>query len=379
MTSPIDIDDVLAAALRGDPVGWTEEWEPGPIVERIAYHGITGLLNEQVARLGDWPAPAITYLRDQGRALAMWELRHQAVLGELIGALAEAGIRPLLLKGTALAYDLYPQSATRARGDSDLLVASGDLAGARRVLKRLGYALQPLDEGMADDLALQEVWSIGCAAGTVHAIDLHWQLINAPALAGLLDFATCAVDPLPLPRLHAQAWAMRRPLTLLHSCIHRAMHLTSPYFVNGMTYYGGDRLIWASDIDRIASVLTEAEWQDVVDTAIRQGMAAVCSDGLALAERTLRTEIPGGVMASLAAVRGERGSAYLLGAGQARRAWLDFQAIPGAGRKLAYVAARSFPSAGFMRGKYPRMADRPLALLHARRIVDLLRPRRSGQ
>ena len=369
------IDDLLAAALRRDVVGWPAGRDGQIVIDRIAYHGIAGLLNERASSLGGWPAPVIGYLHDQGIALAMWELRHKAVLGDLLGGLAVAGVEPLLLKGTALAYDLYLLPATRARGDTDVLVAAGDLAAARTVFEGLGYRLQSLEEGIADDLALQEVWSLNCGAGTSHHIDLHWQLINAPALAGLLDFDACKADPLSLPRLHPIARAMSRPLTMLHSCIHRAMHLTSPYMVGGVTYYGGDRLIWARDIDLLANALTDAEWVWFQSAAIDQKVASVCSDALAFARRTMSTRIPDAVTTALGAVRGERASAYLLGSGQAKRAWLDLRAIRGWRRKLAYVAARSLPSAGFMRGKYPELAGRPLAMLHLKRVVDLVRTR----
>ena len=221
----------------------------------------------------------------------------------------------------------------------------------------------------------------------MHVFD-QWQHLGSAKTAGeiaeLALLRPSGFDPevfgllmRALPRLGPSARAMSRPLTLLHSCIHRAMHLTSPYFVNGVTYYGGDRLIWARDIDLLAAALSQREWQDFAAAAIDQGVAAVCRDGLALAQRTLKSNIPAGVMTLLETVRAEQPSAYLLGAGQARRAWLDFRAIPGWRRKLAYVGARSLPSARFMRGKYPRLANRPLALLHAKRMIDLLRPRRS--
>ena len=373
------IDELLAAALRGDSAPWPTGWGDlgQAAIERIAYHGIAGLLNERAGALRDWPAVVTNYMRGQGIALAMWEMRHKVVLGDLLGGLADSGVEPLLLKGTALAYDLYPLPATRARGDSDMLVAATELHAARAVFERLGYYLQPLAEGIADDLALQEVWSFTDGSGNAHHIDLHWQLLNAPALGNLLDHAACSTDPLPLPRLSPAARAMRRPLTLLHCCIHRALHLTSPYIVGSVTYYGGDRLVWARDIDLLARALTAAEWQWFSAAAIDQGVAAVCSDGLALAQRTLGSEVPDEVMVALGAARGEQASAYLLGAGQARRTWLDLWAIRGWRRKLAYVAARGLPPAGFMRGKYPELAGRPLALLHLQRMVDLIRPRPS--
>ena len=383
---PVPIDRLLAAALRGNEAAWPPTWSGSKqveqTIERIAYHGIAGLIAERAPVLANWPAAVLAPVRAQAIALAMWELRHQAVLGRLLAALAEAKIVALLLKGTALAYDLYPTPATRARGDSDLLIAASDLNAARRILAQLGFCCQPLDEAIADDLALQEVWSLTCDAGTEHHIDLHWQLLNAPALGGLLDFATCATAPLRLPRLAPDALAMNRVLTLLHSCIHRAMHVTSPYFVDGVTYYGGDRLIWAKDIDLLAGVLSDAEWRQFSAAALDQRVAAVSLDGLLMARRSLGTRIPQPVLDALGTAGAEPASAYLLGSRQMGRAWQDLRAIPGWNRKLAYLVARAVPSATFIRAKYPQSGHLPVALLHLRRMVDLIRPRpdrKAGQ
>jgi len=375
---------LLAAALRGDgaawPIGWSGSEQAGRTIERIGYHGIAGLIAEQASRLVDWPGAVLAWVREQAIALAMWELRHKEIVADLLAALAEERVAALLLKGSALAYDLYSAPATRARGDSDVLIAAADLDPARAILARRGFRCQPRDEAIADDLALQEVWSILCPAGTKHHVDLHWQLINAPALHGILDFERCARQTMPLPRLGHGARTMRHPLTLLHTCIHRAMHLTSPYFVDGVTYYGGDRLIWAKDIELLSRSMTEAEWCEFTAIALDQGVAAVCLDGLQLAERTLGATIADGVFRQLGTAVAEPASAYLIGSGQARRAWLDLRAIPGLRRKLAYVAARSVPTGRFMRDKYPGLSDRPLAVLHLQRLADLIRPRpRDGK
>ncbi|MEO5578109.1 MAG: nucleotidyltransferase family protein [Sphingomicrobium sp.] len=380
MTSDqVPIDQLLAAALRGEdarwPSGWSGSGRAAQITERIAYHGIAGLIAGEARRLGDWPADVLAGVREQAIALAMWELRHKAVLGELIAALADAKILALLLKGTALAYDLYPAPANRARGDTDLLIAESDLDPARSILTRLGYRCQPLDQAIANDLALQEVWSLTCDAGTRHHIDLHWQLLNAPALRGVLAFSACAVDPHRLPLLARDALAMNRVLTLLHSCIHRAMHITSPYFVGGVTYYGGDRLIWGKDIDLLTDALSDTEWQRFSAAALDQGVAKVCLDGLLMARRWLGTAVPQPVIDALGAAGAEPPSAYLLDSRQMGRAWQDLLAIRGWRRKLAYLAVRALPSPSFMRGKYPELARWPVAVLHGRRMVDLVRPR----
>ena len=80
-------------------------------VTRALYHGIAALLVERADELMDvrWPRGVIAALRQQAVAQAMWELRHRIVLTQLVRALRRSGITPLILKGTAVAYDSVPQ------------------------------------------------------------------------------------------------------------------------------------------------------------------------------------------------------------------------------------------------------------------------------
>ena len=372
-TPHTEIDGLLATVMRGAVVEWPARLDPALGVERILYHGIAGLIVEQARAAAHWPAALIEPVRAQAIAQAMWEIRHKARLAELLAAFAGAGMTALLLKGSALAYDLYAAPAARARGDSDVLVAADVLAGARCILGQLGFARDP-EPAVADDLALQEAWSAPDGTNW-HHIDLHWQLLNAPALAEVLPFDQCADGGMALPRLGPGALAMGHVATLLHTCIHRAMHITAPYFVDGRTYYGGDRLIWANDIHLLAASLSDAEWDIFAAAAVEQGVAEVALNGLDMASTALGTQVPEHVRSQLGEARGEEASAYLLSAGQARRSWSDLRAIPGVRRKLAFAAARLVPPASFMRSKYPDMGDRPLVALYARRMINLLRRR----
>ena len=377
------IDRLLASALRGEACTRPELWSGGETVElaqeRIRYHGIAGLLAEMSGRLENWPKPILEQVREQAIAQAMWELRHRALLSDLLAGLAQHGVVAVLLKGTAVAYDLYPSPAARSRGDSDILIASADLDRTRSILRDLGYH-QDTAEGQPAGLALQEVWSLSPVGEAPHHIDLHWQLFNTPALKDLLSFPECAADPIALPRLSPDARSMDRVLTLIHTCAHRAMHLTTPYFVDGVTYYGGDRLIWAYDIGLLANALSDAEWTRMCAVADRKGLSAVCLDGLTAAQLRLRTEFPLWVRDEVSnAPTKAPASKYLLQSRQAARSWQDLRSIPGWRRKLAYLRGRLLPSSAFIRDKYPSMVKMPLALLYARRLVDLVRvrPRRS--
>ncbi len=375
----VKIDELLAAAMRGESLGVPDPILGGDdhqaMIDRIHYHGVAGLLAGRLDPPPGWPTTIAVAIRDAAIARAMWELRHRQLLNELLAALAREQIIAILLKGTALAYDLYLSPATRTRGDSDILIKADDLAAARRVLRGVGFDLHGGNDAVAGDYALQEVWTRSSDGGTAHHIDLHWQLLNAPALGTLLSFDECSADLLPLPRLGPHAFGMDRVRTLIHTCIHRALHVTSPYFVNGETYYGGDRLIWLHDIHLLANVLTHPEWTTFCDIADAKGISATCLDGLHSAKHFLATMIPARVTDRIAAAPNLAPTSLYLRSRQFGRAWRDLRAIPGLRRKLGYVGARVLPDSTFVRAKYPQLAKFPTALLYARRMIDLIRAR----
>ena len=369
------IDTLLAASLRGEPASDLGRADADAMLERITYHGIAGLLRDAPGAMAGWPQEISQRVSKEAVGQAMWELRHRHLLNDLLAGLASAKVVTLLLKGTALAYDLYPSPATRARGDSDLLIDPSALATARRVFEQLGFERVGVDGEHADRFALQEVWSQTCDGAMGHHIDLHWQTLKCPALSDILPVGECIAHRIALPRLGPDAMGLDRVRTLIHTCIHRMLNFTSPYFVGEQTYYGGDRLIWLNDIDLLARALSDAEWRSFVRLAIGAGVAAACLDGLLTTQRHLATPVPACVGEALGAASTRSRAAVYLRARQFGRAWQDLRAIRGVGRKYEYRLARALPSAAFVRDKFPLHAGLPLPLLYARRVFDLFRAR----
>jgi hypothetical protein len=363
------IDGVIAAALRGEPVDLPSNEQAALLVERVHYHGVAGLLGQEAALAG-WPEDAARAIRQEAFAATIWELRHRQLLALLLDAFAAAAIPARLLKGTALAYSLFAVPAARSRGDSDLLIRPADLARARAILGQQGFQC---DESGDDGFALQEPWSYCGKEAVAHHVDLHWQVLNTPALAGVLRTEECFDDPVALPDLSPNAFAMSRPLMLVHACVHRSMHFTSPYFVDGRQYFGGDRLIWLYDIHLLGEAMPSSEWARFTALASERGVAGVCLDGLLTAQRFLSSKLPEDEIAKLR--RSPSASLAYLSSRQFGRAWEDLKAMPGMRAKLGFARSRTFPSASFIRDKYPQLARLPLALLYARRMIDLVRPR----
>ena len=79
------------------------------------------------------------------RTRAARRLTLEYTLAGVVGALAAADIRSLVLKGPAFAHWLYDDPSERSYQDFDLLVAPADVAAARAVLAARGF--EPLPEG----------------------------------------------------------------------------------------------------------------------------------------------------------------------------------------------------------------------------------------
>jgi hypothetical protein len=91
---------------------------------------------------------------------------------EVIRAFKDAGCRSILLKGPALAQELYEPGSQRPYWDTDLLVAPGDIGRAGTALRGIGFELA-LDHGEHSGIAephAQE-WSRGASH---RGVDLHW-------------------------------------------------------------------------------------------------------------------------------------------------------------------------------------------------------------
>lgn len=368
-------DAFLARSLAG-PAPWPGDASGGEVVSRALFHGIAGCLAGRPT--AHWPPRAAEPIRRAATAQAMWEVRHRLLLSRALEALEAAGVRCLLLKGTALAYDLYESPSARSRGDSDLLVAPADLDRARAALAACGFAHFLDDPAAMEAVRLQECWRQRSADGLVHDIDLHWQAVNAVVLADVMPFDRLWERARPLPRLSPRARGLPHDLALLLACVHRMQHVLNPYFVDGAAHYGGNRLIWLRDIDLLARALDPGGWAAFEAATIEGGLSAVALDGLRAAAGRLGTPLPPGATARLAAAPQDSPAArYLLAGHRAERAWRDLRAVPGLGPKAAYLWGRLLPPPAFMRAKYPGLAGRPLPLLHLRRLRDFLAPDRE--
>lgn len=166
---------------------------------------------------------------------------------QVIDALRQREVRPILLKGASFARWLYGDGGARPYSDVDLLVAPDQLATAGEVLSGLGYVLRCPDAGPSEQAEHATNWDRPRSP----TVDLHntmsarlgvdparcWELVAAQARPGI-------VGGTPVEVLAPEAMALH---VVLHAEVGKAKTL--------------------DDLGRALSRLSLAEWQTTLELA----------------------------------------------------------------------------------------------------------------
>jgi hypothetical protein len=367
---------LICKLLLGEAAAWPGtrgRVEISRFIDLLEFHGAAPLVARALAN-GDaresWPAAILDYCRDQSLARAVSEMAGREEIARVLQALADAGIKSLLLKGGSLAYSHYANPVLRPRGDTDLLVPPHDRRPAEDVLRRLGYAQSMQMAG--EFISYQANWAFTDRVGVVHDLDLHWRVNNSQVLAKLLDFDELAARATGVAALGMNARALAPVHALLFACMHLAGHRHAPIYLNGIAHPAGERLIWLYDIHLLASAMPPAELEEFAVLAARKRMACLCREALEKSAECFRTRIPESVMQRLSPAGALEPSARYCSAGPARQMVDDLRALDGVGARAQLLGEMLFPSKAYMRNKYTGAAVTWLPFLYARRAAQAI-------
>jgi hypothetical protein len=304
-----------------------------------------------------------TVSADDLRVAAVVDALRERELRAVLPALADAGVRPVLIKGAALAYSHYPRPELRLRQDTDLMIAAADRDSVARVLTGLGYQRQSEVDG--ELTTAQFHFDRRDRSGVLHAFDVHWRITNARAFADALTYEELARDAVPIPGLSPHARGPSPQHALFLACIHRVAH-----------HADTDDLLWLYDI-RLLAQGTDADAAAFAALASARGVRAVCTRGLELSSAAF-----GGLeprwLAALSNANGSRGSglreaqaaAFLRGpmslTGILKS---DLVATPGWRGRLRILREHLFPKRAFMYERYGTRSAIALPFLYLYRIV----------
>ena len=341
---------LIAALLRGDVTRWSDfALDAQTFLDLCREHEVEGLCFERLSKLDStagWPRQVWEELSDAARTRAAEELLRKAEIRRVVAALADAGTRPILLKGTPLAYTVYDSPASRPRADTDVIVSGADVEAARQVMRSLSYVETVQCHELLSQFEVQQCDRFG----VIHAFDVHWSISTQPVFAGLLTYDALLLRAVAVPALGGSAVAPCRVDALLLSCVHPAMH-----------HRNDERLLWILDIHLLASGLSPAELDEFEALARMKKVVAICRRGLQQAQAVFGTLVAADLIGRLKRTAGPEPSAAYLAS---ERRWhhetiASLRALPRLGDRARLVREVLLPSPGYMLGAYG-LRDKPL-------------------
>jgi hypothetical protein len=354
-------DDPLDAVLRGEDVPWHAfGWTTGALLDACATREIPALVYQRrrhTAHVNDWPEDACAALaRLAGEAEATALLRGREI-ASVLDALASAGVRPILLKGAALAYTTYGSPGSRPHADTDLFIRRDQIETVKRVMIALGYVEPAMSGG--ELIFCQFAMDKRDRFGVDHAFDFHWKISTQSVFAGVIVHGELEAEAVPVPALGPHARTAGPVHALLLACVHPVMH-----------HRGIERVIWIHDIHLLVSRMTASDLTRFAALAVDARMAAVCAHQLARSRARFHTRVPDEVMQRLSSVRSVEPSAVYL---QPQRRWhhelaSNVQGLPRWTDRLRLLREVIFPGGRYMKQMYrldgSRAALLPAAYVH---------------
>jgi len=377
-----EIEDLLSAAFRDGAVAWPPA-VPDAVADRIValadFHGVASLLHLRLAASEGISRLVREGLHDRAIGWAMQELGERQALASLIPALNSRGVRPLLFKGAALAYSHYDDPAVRQRGDTDILIGAGERAAAHDAFTELGW--RKVSEMAVEVSTRQTSYILAGPSDAMFHVDLHWRICNSTVLHRQFKHDELWGRSVPLPLLHPQARGAHPVDALLIACMHRLVHLRTPFYLDGAAWLvpNPNRLIWLMDMHLLAEAFSPEEWQDFERRACEKGLADACRDGLLRAKTLLGAPCPEPVLKRLAASESTEAPDRYLRASCLRREWMDFLALRGVAGKIRFLSEVIFPPADFMRRRYSGGGRGWLPWLYLRRAAGGISKRLRGR
>ena len=361
------LDRLVADALRGWP-HWPAAADPGEFLMRARLHGVGALLHAAFDRAATpIPDDVRAALRERAVRAAALDLEVRRELPRLLQLMADACVRPILIKGTPLAYTHYPEPGLRERADTDLLVRGAERERLFAVLAEQGYRRA---EGTGAQLASSEAsfWKDGSPL----VLDVHWRINNSPLLAGALGFDGLEAQRVPVAALGPHAHAPGRVHAVLLAALHRAAHFQLPFYAGGIEHRG-DRLAWLYDLHLLAPALGVADCSAMAEQAMRHRLAGLCRDALRATHEAFGTPLPAALTEALdrAAARPEPSMVFLRGG---RRSLLlaELGALRGWSQRWRLLREHALPPGDYMLRKYDTRRRWLLPALSVRRALGWL-------
>lgn len=389
-TAVAHIDPELAERFD-DAVRAVVDWES--VIDRAREQGVLPILaHVAFERRAALPPEVLDRLAVLGRDVRFYALRLEAEVVAVVRALNGNGVEPLVVKGIAVAKQLYRPAELRLYGDVDLVIDEDEWPRVLTAMEEMTATAHGWRrEGLPPRLSPKDMLDHWFAFTSPDGLTIEFSLDALQLGLRMRDARSMQLRSLPLP-IAAKARMLSREDQLVQLAVHLNRH-------------GFGRLVWFVDIALLArdpcldwSLIASIARREGVGTAVRNTLARVfevlglrCPDGVErLGSHPIGSLIwrgfwPAGDVGRFAALH-EGPLVFRKGhAGVGWRTFLPWAAanlaLTGrAGAKLGFLARKVAPPPAFMQARFAVDGERArYPVLWVRRLRRVLpSPLRQG-
>jgi hypothetical protein len=267
--SDVVIRSITVAAAAG--INWRV------LLAATARHRVGGLVYDALltAKI-DLPAAPARSLARRADRIAARNKTLAAETAKLQGALMDAGVPALALKGVALAELAYGVLDLKHTWDIDLLVLPRDAEAALRLIEEQGYALAAPLNAAQRRAAIRYGKDIELMRGDVH-VELQWRAVANRRLLLGIDAASPGQD---VALDGARVRTLAEPDLFAYLSVHGASHFWS-------------RLKWLADLNALIVRKNGGEIVALYRHAQAKGAGLCAGQALLLCHRLFDRALPG--------------------------------------------------------------------------------------
>lgn len=300
------IDGFIYSILNGNAPSWPDtaiDTFADELEQALHLHGLYPLiyhLYKDVPAWTTWPGEIRARLKRTSLHHAAHDLAAESKTRDLLTKLQASGIRPIVLKGTAIAYTHYSEKSTRTRGDIDLLFQRSELSRAFRIMEAQGYEYVYRQGFLGQELGYVDV----SAGPTNLPLDIHWRSSSYVLMAHILNTEEIIRSAVTIPDLAPLPCAMNPVHALMHACMHWVKHLAS-----------GDsiRILWVYDIYLLAKQLSATEIRQFISGVTEKRISRICLAALSYVEQKLHCRNLVKLIRNLETIKQKEATARMLG------------------------------------------------------------------
>jgi hypothetical protein len=258
-------------------------------------HRLLPLVYRKLVHLGI-EDPELPRLRGLHRRAWYQNQLNLSRLAPCLTRLQEAGIPAMVIKGVPLALRFYGDLGSRPMNDVDVLVPTGRMADALRLLDRDGWRSHRDRRGwshpITDGFSLISEHSRIVTAPDGFLVDLHWHLREQFVVPG--DEMTSSDD----------FWRAAEPIDILGVATRTpcASDLLLHAVVHGLVSQRDARARWVSDSLVIIRQSGAIDWERLIDQAKRRRLVLILRAALRSLVEDFQADVPVDVLARLDSV-----------------------------------------------------------------------------